>query len=104
MYFHYKAPDSNLLEVFEVPDNFFLTFKDFIADMGKRPYWGKSIGFMSDKLPQLKGEELLHKLHEMKTKAGFEVNEQDNSLHIDQQIEPKKNVNFLGRFFSMFNR
>jgi hypothetical protein len=73
MYFHYKAPGSELLEVFEVPDNFFLTFKDFIADMGKRPYWGKSIGFMPDKLPQLKGEALVQKLHEMKTKAGFEV-------------------------------
>ena len=73
MYFHYKAPGSELLEVFEVPDNFFLTFKDFIADMGKRPYWGKSIGFMPDKLPQLRGEALVQKLHEMKTKAGFEV-------------------------------
>jgi hypothetical protein len=73
MYFHYKAPGSELLEVFEVPDNFFLTFKDFIADMGKRPYWGKSIGFMPDKLPRLRGEALVQKLHEMKTKAGFEV-------------------------------
>jgi hypothetical protein len=73
MYFHYKAPGSELLEVFEVPDNFFLTFKDFIADMGKRPYWGKSIGFMPDKLPRLRGEALVQKLYEMKTKAGFEV-------------------------------
>jgi len=73
MYFHYKAPGSERLEVFEVPDNFFLTFKDFIADMGKRPYWGKSIGFMPDKLPQLRGEALVQKLHEMKIKAGFEV-------------------------------
>jgi len=73
MYFHYKAPGSELLEVFEVPDNFFLTFKDFIADMGKRPYWGKSIGFMPDKLPRLRGEALVQKLQEMKTKAGFEV-------------------------------
>lgn len=73
MYFHYKVPGSNMIEVFEVPDNFFLTFKDFIADMGKRPYWGESIGFIPDKLPQLRGEALVQTLHDMKTKAGFEM-------------------------------
>ncbi|MFN8321300.1 MAG: phytanoyl-CoA dioxygenase family protein [Chitinophagales bacterium] len=71
MYFHYKVPDKDELEVFEVPDDFFLNFKNFIEDMGNRPYWGKSIGVMPYKLPQLRGLELQEKLREMKTNAGF---------------------------------
>lgn len=75
MYFHYKVPDKDELEVFEVPDDFFLNFKNFIEDMGKRPYWGKSIGIMPYKLPQLRGSELQNKLKEMKTNAGFTFKE-----------------------------
>ncbi len=74
MYFHYKVPDKDELEVFEVPDNFFISFKNFIEDMHKRPYWGKSVGIMPYKLPRLKGEELREKLKEMKTNAGFSFN------------------------------
>lgn len=73
MYFHYKVPDKDELEVFEMDDDFLISFKDFANDIGKRPYLGKSIGFMPYKLPQLKGEELYAKLKEMKAKAGFEM-------------------------------
>jgi hypothetical protein len=103
MYFHYKVPNTNQLEVFEVPDNFFLTFKDFIADMGKRPYWGKSIGFIPDKLPQLSGETLIKKLYEMKTKAGFEMSKQEEPIQQIQQLPQQRNTSFLEKIRSLFN-
>jgi hypothetical protein len=71
MYFHYKVPDKDELEVFEMEDSFLISFKDFVNDIGKRPYLGKSIGFIPYKLPQLRGEELYSKLKEMKEGAGF---------------------------------
>lgn len=73
MYFHYKMPDKDELEVFKMDDDFLISFKDFMNDIGKRPYLGKSIGFIPYKLPQLTGEALYEKLKEMKTKAGFEM-------------------------------
>ena len=73
MYFHYKMPDKDELEVFKMDDDFLISFKDFMNDIGKRPYLGKSIGFIPYKLPQLFGEALYEKLKEMKTKAGFEM-------------------------------
>jgi len=47
MYFHYKLPDRNELEVFEMEDDFLISFNDFANDIGQRPYLGKSIGFMA---------------------------------------------------------
>lgn len=73
MYFHYKVPDKNELEVFEMDDDFLISFKDFANDIGKRPYLGKSIGTLPYKLPQLSGQELYAKLKEMKEGAGFEM-------------------------------
>jgi hypothetical protein len=73
MYFHYKVPDKNELEVFEMDDDFLISFKDFMNDIGKRPYLGNSIGFIPNKLPQLSGNELYEKLKEMKEGAGFEM-------------------------------
>lgn len=73
MYFHYKVPDKDELEVFEMDDSFLISFKDFANDIGKRPYLGKSIGFMPYKLPQLHGAALYEKLKEMKEKAGFNM-------------------------------
>ncbi len=73
MYFHYKLPDKDELEVFEMDDSFLISFKDFANDIGKRPYLGKSIGFIPYQLPQLRGAALYEKLKEMKEKAGFEM-------------------------------
>lgn len=74
MYFHYKIPDKDELEVFEVPDSFFLNFNDFLNDIGKRPYWGGSIGVMQYKLPELRGEMLKEKLLKMILDAGYQPN------------------------------
>lgn len=71
MCFHYKIPDKDVLEVFEMPDDFLLGFKDFASDIGKRPYMGKSIGMLPYALPQFSPKELSEALSEMKTKAGF---------------------------------
>jgi hypothetical protein len=71
MVFHYKLPDKDELEVFEMEDSFLISFNDFIHDIGKRPYLGKSTGFIPYKLPTLEGEALYTKLKEMKERAGF---------------------------------
>lgn len=73
MYFHYKEPDKNELEVFEMNDDFLIRFNDFANDIGKRPYLGKSIGFIPYELPRLSQEKLYAKLKEMKESAGFEM-------------------------------
>lgn len=73
MYFHYKVPDKNELEVFEMNDDFLICFTDFVNDIGKRPYLGKSIGFIPYKMPSLRGENLYIKLKEMKESAGFKM-------------------------------
>jgi hypothetical protein len=74
MYFHYKVPGKDELEVFEMDDDFLISFKDFANDILQRPYLGKSIGFIPYQLPQLQGKELYCKLKEMKEKAGYTMN------------------------------
>ena len=71
MYFHYKTPDKDELEVFEMPDDFLIRFEDFANDIGNRPYLGKSVGFKPYTLPRLKGIELAQKISHMKKIAGF---------------------------------
>ncbi|MEX2589033.1 MAG: phytanoyl-CoA dioxygenase family protein [Chitinophagales bacterium] len=85
MYFHYKVPEKDELEVFKVDDDFLISFKDFVNDIGKRPYFGKSIGTIPYQLPQYRGEALYGKLKEMKESAGFEMN---HSFSEEQEIEP----------------
>ena len=79
MYFHYKVPDKNELEIFEMDDDFLISFKDFGNDIGKRPYLGKSVGFENYELPKLNREELHLKLEKMKKMAGFKSNGQKTS-------------------------
>lgn len=73
MYFHYKMPDKEELEVFAMEDDFLISFKDFTTDIGKRPYLGKSMGHKPYQLPQPGREELFALLSAMKRKAGFEM-------------------------------
>jgi hypothetical protein len=73
MQFHYKIPDKDELEVFEMPENFFLRFNNFIEDIGKRPYLGESKRFIPYQIPSLLGKALYEKMREMKTSAGFEM-------------------------------
>lgn len=87
MYFHYKIPENNELEVFEMDDDFLISFKDFANDIGKRPYLGKSIGNIPYELPRLQGNELYNKLKEMKNKAGFEMNEPEPIIEELQELK-----------------
>lgn len=73
MYFHYKVPDKEELEVFEMDDDFLISFKNFGNDIGQRPYLGKSIGFMPYRFPLLKRDEVTATIQQMKTGAGFEM-------------------------------
>lgn len=83
MYFHYKVPDKSELEVFEMDDDFLISFKDFGNDIGKRPYLGKSIGFRNYELPQLNKDELQLKIEAMKKKAGIKSTERKESGLVD---------------------
>jgi hypothetical protein len=71
MYFHYKVPGKDELEVFEMDDDFLISFKDFANDIGMRPYLGKSIGFVPYRFPQLPREDATNKITEMKLRAEF---------------------------------
>lgn len=71
MYFHYKVPGKDELEVFEMDDDFLISFKDFANDIGKRPYLGKSIGCMNYTFPLLTRAEVMSKIKAMKLAAGF---------------------------------
>ncbi len=69
MYFHYKVPDKNELEVFAMNDDFLIRFENFYQDIAQRPYLGKSMGFIPYKLPVLSREELRLKINEMTLKG-----------------------------------
>ena len=71
MYFHYKVPDKNELEVFEMEDDFLIRFTDFAKDISQRPYLGKSIGLKPYQLPQPERKELIELIRQIKQKAGF---------------------------------
>lgn len=93
MYFHYKVPDRDELEVFEMDDDFLISFKDFANDIGKRPYLGKSIGQVPNKLSQMHKQELFEALKEMKGKSGFEMNTSSLPfLNVPDTIETKADL------------
>lgn len=72
MEFNYKVPDkADTVEVFEMPEDFLISFKDFAGDIFKRPYMGTSIGYRAYKMPQFTREELQQTITHMKTNAGF---------------------------------
>jgi phytanoyl-CoA dioxygenase PhyH len=73
MHFHYKAPaESGKLEVFEMPEDFLISFDDFYKDIFERPKMGKSIGQISYASPVLSREEVVALISKVKRGAGFE--------------------------------
>lgn len=94
MIFHFKDANNseNVLEKFEMDDDFFIHFENFFEDIYKRPKVGKSLGIVNYEVPMLVGNDLDLLLREMKSKAGysfvepvlsFEQNETTNSQPID---------------------
>lgn len=71
MYFHYKVPEKDELEVFAMDDDFLISFKDFAKDIGQRPYLGKSVGFKPYSSPQLEKTQLLDTIEKTTREAGF---------------------------------
>lgn len=71
MYFHYKVPDKDELEVFEMDDDFLISFKDFGNDISNRPYLGKSVGVISYKFPLLKTDTVKKLITEMNNRSGL---------------------------------
>ncbi len=101
MIFHYKDVErnDNLVEKFEMDDDFFIQFEDFFKDIYKRPTVGKSIGFIEYEVPILKGEDLKHRIRKMKTEAGFTFKEIEEKIPEPQFAEatttsPKEERNF----------
>ncbi|MBS1618556.1 MAG: phytanoyl-CoA dioxygenase family protein [Bacteroidetes bacterium] len=71
MHFHYRIPGQNQLEVFEMDDDFLISFRDFATDIGQRPYLGRSVGTIPYTLPQPAAAELGALLAHMKVSAGY---------------------------------
>jgi len=80
MYFHYKVPGEDKLEIFKENDDFLIRFENFMEDIGKRPQLGESIGFKSYKLPEYSRDELIKLVSEMKVNAGFKLKRKENSF------------------------
>lgn len=74
MYFHYREPDREELEVREMDDDFLIRFENFAETIMQRPVQGTPIGHIPYVPPVLEREALKVKLREMKTGAGFEMN------------------------------
>jgi hypothetical protein len=74
MRFHYKAPaqSDNQLEVFEMPEDFLISFDDFYKDIFERPKLGHSIGFVNYASPVLPREEVVNLISNLKAGTGFE--------------------------------
>lgn len=71
MYFHYRIPGQEHLEVFEMDDDFLIRFRDFATDIGQRPYLGRSVGIIPYTLPQPDPASLEALLLRMKASAAF---------------------------------
>ncbi len=72
MRFHYKIPDADKLEVFEMPEDFLIRFDDFYKDIFARPKMGNSIGSIDYSSPILPRNEAIALVQKMKLQAGFD--------------------------------
>jgi len=87
MYFHYKLPNEDKLEVFQEDDDFLLRFDNFLEDIGQRPKNGISVGFKDYQLPTYTRSQLQELLIKLKTEAGFSV--KSKQIESEAQIETK---------------
>jgi len=96
MIFHFKDPNKpeNILEKFEMDDDFFIHFENFFEDIYKRPVNGKSVGFIEYEVPNLVGDELTELLKEMKQKAGYDFVETEKTETIDSKTDQHETRSF----------
>ncbi len=73
MQFNYKDNSKNTdeVEVFEMPEDFLISFKNFATDIFQRPTMGESKGFKAYHPATFSREELQKEIERMKTNAGF---------------------------------
>jgi hypothetical protein len=73
MQFNYKDNSKNddVVEVFEMPEDFLISFKNFANDIFQRPTMGESKGFKPYNPSKFTREELQKEIERMKTDAGF---------------------------------
>lgn len=73
MMFHYRDSQKNdgRLEVFEMPENFLISFDDFINDIPLRPKMGASKSFINYRLPSPGKDELVKLVAKMRMDAGY---------------------------------
>ncbi|HXH20288.1 MAG TPA: phytanoyl-CoA dioxygenase family protein, partial [Chitinophagales bacterium] len=73
MIFYYNDAQKHdgRLEVFEMPEEFLISFADFGKDIGQRPRMGVSRGFIEYRLPQFRPDELKALAGKMRASAGF---------------------------------
>lgn len=71
MYFHYKVPDKDELEVFKMDDSFLISFKNFFEDIRKRPYLGESVGLKPYSNPILEQSNLRATIERLTAEAGY---------------------------------
>jgi len=70
MYFHYKVPEDDQLEIFAMDDDFLISFENFAEDIHRRPYLGKSIGFKPYESPMLERQDLIQTIEKVTKNAG----------------------------------
>jgi len=90
MYFHYKEPNHEELEVREQDDDFLIRFENFAEAIMQRPKQGRAIGQIPYVSPILRRELLENKLREMKEGAGFKMNHSKSTLASNAPINPQK--------------
>ena len=98
MYFHYKLPNENTLEVFKENDDFLISFDDFMQDIGQRPKRGESVKFIPYHLPKYNRDEFKKLVHQLKKDARYEVNISNQNT----EVKIKKQVNFFTQLKSIF--
>lgn len=100
MYFHYKIPGENNLEVFQENDDFLIRFDNFMEDIGQRPKVGESIGKIPYELPKYAREELIELVSDLKRNAGFSLKNNKRTVAVENQ----KQKRFFQRLKSIFKQ
>ncbi|MBX7181344.1 MAG: phytanoyl-CoA dioxygenase family protein [Bacteroidia bacterium] len=72
MYFHYKVPDLDLLEIFKEEDSFLIQFENFATDIMERPKLGEKVGEKPYTSPRFTKSEINSLIQSMRLKAGFD--------------------------------
>lgn len=87
MQFHYidKEKNDGTVEVFEMPEDFLISFKNFATDIFNRPN-GTSKGFKPYKAQPLPASEIPSVIARMKANAGFETPVPEASISIFKRI------------------